>query len=306
MEKINTLIAHLSQKNHFSVYLSLFRIFLGFHIIKKVYYLWGSQSILLSADSILFTPTSSFIQYFGIDPILILNNSSIFLLALVFTSLLVMFGIGRRISLIVLYILIRILQDLVYPVLNGGDNLMSFVMLYLIFTDCFQHFTLKANLKESSKTRKMISNLAVYSICIHLGYVYFISAIHKIHSDVWFNGTALYYIMHIERFESPLSKYIFNNGFITTCATYFTVLFEMLFIFLIWNKALRPLFLVSGIMLHMGIYFFMMIYDFEIFFMSLYGFFIGNYVWIRLINRIRRFLSKPALTLNPSFEHETV
>ncbi|MEX0274163.1 MAG: HTTM domain-containing protein [Flavobacteriaceae bacterium] len=288
MDKLRNITHHLTEKNHFSIYLSLFRVFLAFHIIKKVYLIWGSQSVLLSSNSLFFEHTDTILDFFGIDSSIILERPSIFLITIVALALLTMLGIGRKVTLVLLFISIKILQDLVYPILNGGDNLMILVMLYLLFTNCFEHFTIGGkSRRDTSKISRLVSNLAVYSICFHLGYVYFISAIHKIHADVWFNGTALYYIMHLERFKSPLSELINNNGFITTLATYFTIMFELLFVFLVWNKRYRSLFLISGIFLHLGIYFFMMIYDFEIFFISLYGFFLPNSFWEKILEKIK-------------------
>ncbi|MEN7546292.1 hypothetical protein AAG747_00140 [Rapidithrix thailandica] len=282
MDRLNAFLDNLSKQNNFSYYLSIFRIFIGFHIIKKIYLLWGSQSILLS-NGVFFEHKDIFLDYLGIDSTLVLDYNTLFLSTIVVTSILIIFGVGKNFTLIALYLEMKILQDLTYPILNGGDNLLIFVLLYLIFSKCFDHFTLVKSEVKHGKLSLFVSNLAVYSICIHLGYVYFISAIHKIHSDVWFNGTALYYIMNLERFESPLNHYVSDSGFFTTMGTYFTLLFEMLFIFLVWNKHLKIVFLLSGILLHAGIYFFMMIYDFEIFFVSLYGFFISNLYWEKIV-----------------------
>ncbi|CAM1341565.1 hypothetical protein [Tenacibaculum amylolyticum] len=293
MDKIKNILNYLSEKNHFSFYLSIFRVFLGIHIIKKVYLIWGSQSILLS-NGTLFEHRDIITDYLGFSSQTILENSSTFLMLIVLTCILMMFGIGKRITIFVLYFLIKILQDLTYPILNGGDNLMIFVILYLAFANSFEHLTLfKSKEKKSKDFSNFLSNLAVYSICIHLGYVYFISAIHKIHADVWFNGTALYYILNIERFSSPISGLIKSNGFITTVGTYFTLLFELLFIFLVWDKRFTKLFLISGIFLHLGIYFFMMIYDFEIFFISLYGFFLPNSLFEKISEKINTLKHAP-------------
>ncbi|CAM1371297.1 hypothetical protein [Tenacibaculum xiamenense] len=288
MGKLKQFIDNLSSTNRFSWYLSIFRVFLGFHIIKKIYLLWGSQSILLS-NGVLFEHKEMFLDYFGFNSEVVLANSSILLLSIVALSIFMILGIGRNITVFILYFFIKILQDLTYPILNGGDNLMIFVLLYFCFASSFEHLTLY---KQKVKTNKsyLISNLAVYSICFHLGYVYFISAIHKIHADVWFNGTALYYVMNLERFSSPISSLFSDNGVITTLGTYFTLLFELLFIFLVWDKKYKVIFLISGIMLHAGIYFFMMIYDFEIFFVSLYGFFLSNQLYERLAYKANTFL----------------
>ena len=75
-------------------------------------------------------------------------------------------------------------------------------------------------------------------------------------------------------------------------STYFTLAFELLFPLFIWNKFYRKFLIFSGIMLHLGIYFFMMIYDFEILFIMIYGFFLTNKQWSKINLWLSKFLVK--------------
>lgn len=291
MGKIDQLTDFLKLKNHFSVYLSIFRILIVALIFNKIYHLWRSQSILLSNQGF-FEHTKSIYTMMGLETTFFLNNSKFFLLFVVLTLILVLFGIGRKITFFILFFELAILQTFINPILNGGDNLMYFVLFYMIFTNSYDYFVLNKNNKISSKFSNFISNLAVYSILIHLSYIYFISALHKIHSDVWFNGTANYYILHLERFQSPLCDYIMNNGFIITTSTYLTIFFELFFCVMIWLKPFRNMFIFLGIGLHLGIFFFMMLYDFEIFFISIYGFFITNAEWKEALIKLQKIKNK--------------
>jgi hypothetical protein len=285
MGKIEQLTNHLKLKNHFSIYLSIFRIFVVFLIFNKIYHLWRSQSILLSNHGF-FEHSKSIYTMMGLETSFFLNHSKSFLLVIVFTLILVLFGIGRKITVLFLFLELAILQTFVNPVLNGGDNLLYFVLFYMIFTNSYDHFVLNEKDKTNNVFSNLVSNLAVYSILIHLCYIYLISGLHKIHSDVWFNGTANYYILHLERFQSPLCDYIMNNGVIITASTYLTVFFELFFCVLIWLKSFRNILILLGILLHLGIFFFMMLYDFQIFFITIYGFFITNEEWSKLMNKL--------------------
>ena len=291
MGRIEQLTNYLKLKNYFSIYLSIFRIFIVALIFNKIYHLWRSQSILLSNQGF-FEHTKSIYTMMGLETTFFLTHSKYFLLAVILTLILVLFGIGRKITLFILFLELAVLQTFVNPVLNGGDNLLYFVLFYLIFTNCYDYFVLNKSNKTANELSNFISNLAVYSILIHLSYIYFISALHKIHSDVWFNGTANYYILHLERFQSPLCDYIMNNGFIITTSTYLTIIFELFFCIMIWLKPFRNIFIFSGILLHLGIFFFMMLYDFEIFFISIYGFFITNTEWKNTLNKLKKIKNK--------------
>ena len=109
---------------------------------------------------------------------------------------------------------------------------------------------------------------------MHLCLIYFISAIHKIHADVWFNGVATYYTFASERFGgTKYNKYLVQSGVFVTVTTYFTLLWELSFCFLVWVKKVRIYLLLGGALLHLGIYVFMMIHDFQILYIMVYGFF---------------------------------
>jgi len=288
MGKLKHITEYLKLKNHFSIYLSIFRVLIVLLIFNKIYHLWKSLSIMLSNQGF-YEHTASIYTMMGLKTSFFLTHSKLFLFVIILTLIFLLFGIGRKLTYLLLFLEITILQTFINPILNGGDNLLTFTLLYLPFTNSFEYCVLYKKEKSNSQISNLISNLAVYSILIHLSYVYLISGLHKIHSDVWFNGTAIYYILHLERFQSPLCDYIMNNGFIITISTYITVFFELFFCVMIWQKAFRKLFMIIGILLHLGIFFFMMLYDFQIFFITIYGFFITNQEWKILINKFYKF-----------------
>lgn len=123
---------------------------------------------------------------------------------------------------------------------------------------------------------------------IHLCLAYWVSAFHKIHSDVWYNGVATYYIWQLDRFSSPINFLFMKNSFIITLSTYFTLFFESLFPFLVWFRQTRYFFLVAGVLLHLGIYLTMMIYDFQILFIIIYGFFLKDEIFEYFYQKISR------------------
>ncbi|WP_438529552.1 hypothetical protein [Cetobacterium sp.] len=216
-----------------------------------------------------------------------IGDYPLIILLTILIAILFGFGIGRWITSLALYILMYFNNELSYLYSNGGDNLLSFICLYMVFTNSYSYFVLNKSNPIKSKISNLASNLACYSIMIHLCLIYFISFIHKIHSDMWYNGVANYYILNLERYSSPFN-YIFSKNIIfIVFSTYFTLAFELFFPILIWNKNFRKILLVSGLLLHLGIYFFMMIYDFEILFIMIYGFFITNNEWSKIISYMR-------------------
>lgn len=282
MGTIRNIFEHLKHKNLFENYLPIFRLFICFHIIKKIFINWGSISLLFEQNIRFTEKMITKMPYLREG--FILDIPLIIQIVLVLTILFA-FGIGKNITSMLLFSSWVLISDMFAEIGNGGDNLLFFILLYLPFTNSYKYFSF-SKYKER-RILNFVSNLAVYSIMIHLCLAYFISGIHKAHSDVWFNGVATYYILNLERFISPLNHLISKNAFYIVCSTYFTIMFELLFPFLIWFKQTRKVFLISGIFLHLSIYFLMMIYDFEILFISIYGFFITDSYYLKIINKVK-------------------
>jgi hypothetical protein len=294
MGTLNRFVNYLTSENRFAFYLSAFRVLMVFHLLKKVYLIWGSSSFLFSNDSFVLKDYST-LRSLGIDATFVGDYYQTFLTSLVVMLILFMFGIGRNWTALVVLLMMKLYQELAYLIQNGGDNLLIFALMYLACSDSYQYFVLNPS-KPKSDYRTFItnglSNLAGFSIAFHLCLVYFVSAFHKIHADVWFNGVATYYIMNLERFCGPYNHLIVNNGFFVTFSTYFTILVELTFPLFIWNKLFRIPLLISGLGLHLGIYFFMMIYDFQLFYLMIYGFFITQKEWEKALSYVSTKLNK--------------
>ena len=186
-----------------------------------------------------------------------------------------------------MFVFYEFLQSLCPIILNGGDNLLKFIMLYMIFINSYKYFSINKS-NNSTPLNNLITNLAGYSICIHLCLAYFFSAIHKIHADVWFNGIATYYTLSLERFRgTSFNLDLAKNGFLVTISTYITILIELSYPFLIWFKRTKLLMIISAILLHVSIYVLMMIYDFQLVFIFVQGFFLSNRFWLNFVSNIK-------------------
>lgn len=280
MQKLKNLIDKLGAENSFRIYLPLFRVYLAFHIVKKIYLNMGAISLIFKDE---YSTEGRHIDEFAfLKSTFIFDIPVIIQLTLLF-AILFGFGILKNFSALMLFICNVVVNDTFALYGNGGDNLLYFVLLYMAFANSYGYLS-TSKYKESFYSNVM-SNLAVYAILFHLCLVYFVSAMHKIHSDVWFRGVATYYILNIERFSSPFNYLFCKNAFFIAASTYFTLIFETLFPVLIWFKSTKKIFMIAGILMHLGIYFFMMIYDFQILFIMIYGFFITNQQWEVLFNK---------------------
>jgi hypothetical protein len=239
---------------------------------------------------------SGVFDFFNISSLIIRDNFQFFYLIYVLLILLYFFGIGRNITAFILFCFYEVLQNLCPSILNGGDNLLKFIMIYMIIIDSYNYFSIKPKSfknVEISKFNIFLSNLGGYSICIHLCLAYFISAIHKIHADIWFNGIATYYTMSLERFRgTSYNLYLAKNALFVTLSTYATILIELFYPALVWFNKTKKTIIVLAIILHTSIYVFMMIYDFQLVFIFVQGFLISNTDWVSFYNKVK-LINKP-------------
>lgn len=283
MKQFNFYLQSLLTENKYSFYLSFFRVFICFILIKKIVMQWGLIPLIYSGHSYL-VPTNDVVNEFFIsfNASIIRDNIYLFLTVLILFLLLYLFGIGKNITAFIVFILCDILQKLCPQILNGGDNFLRFLLLYMVFANSFTYFTFKkSKLVKAETYSNFFSNLAGLSICIHLCLIYFVSAIHKIHSDLWFSGVATYYTLSIERFNgTSLNSSLSKNSLFVTISTYATWFIELLYPILIWNKNTKRLMIFAAILLHLTIAITMMLYDFQLIFIVVQGFFISNTFWI--------------------------
>jgi len=296
-EKIKSTIDDLSTTTDKSFYLSILRLYVAFHIFRNVIAHWGSMELIIGDNSVFPVYYTGTIIQFAI------NNYQLFFFLVLILCILFFFGVGKHITVILLTIVLEIYQDITPYLLNGGDNYLKLIMVYLIFADSYKFFSItKLKIKniELQRFSNFLTNLMVYAILFHLCLIYFISGIEKLHSKEWFNGVALYYILNLERFSgTPFNSALANNGWFVNIGTYLVMFFELYFPVLIWNKRLRIPLAVFGIMMHLGILVFMMLYDFQVIFIVIYGLFFTNKEWFSFLNKIKERI--PAIRgLNPT------
>lgn len=282
-----------SIENKFSFYSCFFRLFICFHLLKDVILSWKFKQLLYMSQSFYVQDEPQFYSFLNLQSSIIKENFQVFYFIYILLILFYFFGVGKNLTAFLVYIFYELLQNLCPTIQNGGDNLLKFIMLYMVFINSFEYFTLeqKQYFKniEFDKFQNFLSNVFGFSICLHLCLIYFISAIHKIHSDVWFNGVATYYTLSLERFRGTRwNLQLVKNGIFVTLSTYGTILIELLYPFLIWFSKTKNIMIILAIILHLSIYIFMMIYDFQIVFIFVQGFFISNVNWIQFYNKLKQ------------------
>ena len=270
----------LLKSNNYAFYASFFRLFICFFLIKDVILNWNFNAVLFKGESFLSVPNSRFSSLLGVSPSFFTDNFNFLYAVYISLIILFFFGIGKRVTLLILYIFYVIISNLITLTSDYGDSFMQIILFYMIFIDSFNYFSINKT-KKSDALNNIVSNLAGLSICIHVCLIYFISVLFKINTESWFNGTATYYALSLERFTGTnFNSVLANNGFFVTLSTYGTVFLELFYPVLVWFKSTKYVVIVMAVLLHLSIGILMMLYDFQLLFILVQGFFIPNTKWI--------------------------
>lgn len=97
------------------------------------------------------------------------------------------------------------------------------------------------------------SNLGLRLIQIHMCVIYFFAAISKLQGEAWWNGEAMWLAFANLEYQSRDMTFLAAHPWIINLMTHVTILWELSFAALIWSRTMRPLVLIVGVLLHLGI-----------------------------------------------------
>lgn len=272
-----TLRAPLSQRlqnlrefasvEHRQIGLSLLRICLGaltldFYVrhIAQRGFLWGANGVV---------PFSTFLEIMHRQ-----RNFSLYMLSPAPAYELTVFALGivvaiaftlgykTRISAVLFYAFTWSIYSRNPFILDGGDNLLFLLAFYMMFADCGAYFSIDAARRSPDERPgplpALVHNFAVLAIITQLCLLYFTSGFYKIQGHMWQDGTAIYYILRASEFNlSPKAHFFYDNDAVVTLLTWSTMVFQIAWPFLIWNRKARPVIAAGAFLLHTMIGYFM-------------------------------------------------
>ncbi|WP_449062646.1 HTTM domain-containing protein [Planomonospora algeriensis] len=185
--------------------------------------------------------------------------------ALMAAALLFLLGWRTRIITPMLWLLLWSWYERNPYVMDGGDNLMRIVLVYLMFANVSARFSLDARRQARRSPRQTdgtlrsvattFHNVALAAVVFQVSVVYLAAGMYKVQGEHWQEGTALYYILRVAEFSPwpELSRLIYENGALVTIATYVTVFFQVAFPLLLLNRVTRFLGFLCAVGMHAGI-----------------------------------------------------
>lgn len=169
------------------------------------------------------------------------------LVAAVFAGL----SIVPRFSSLLLYFFTANLDNRATMIMDGGNNLMHLILVYLIFMSPTDH---QRKNTWRALTDNMLSNAGLFVCRLQVVVVYFTAGMLKVTGPLWTKGVALYYTMHVMEYGLPQLADLFSHyPILMVAATYGTLVFQVTFPVMIWFRRYRPLYMAIGTALHLQI-----------------------------------------------------
>jgi len=143
---------------------------------------------------------------------------------------------------------------------DGGNYFFRIMLIYLVFADVSRRWSLdsrrraRKNAKET-EAGTVLHNLALCLVVAQLCTVYLEAGLYKVQGSLWQNGTAMYYPLKSDFYGvfPALSDLATHFSWTVVLVTYFSVLIQVAFTFMLFNRTTRRIALLGILCMHLGI-----------------------------------------------------
>ncbi|HDR7379644.1 MULTISPECIES: HTTM domain-containing protein [Bacillus] len=252
MKPFKNLYNVATSNKHYLIGASILRIAIGIHIaftylvyFTKRHEIWGPNSFYL-----LDYTKGKFLSLYSFNDS-ILYFEILYFLGIIINTLYLL-GVKTRVVGVLNYIMIYSLYARNPLALDGGNNILIIILFYLMFAEVNRYFSIsKGKNTDSNKFSNMFHNCAIFMCLFQVCILYFFSGFAKSQGHMWYNGTALYYILHVDEFTQPfLAQFIINSPVLLTLGAYSAIITQLFFPLCVFNKYLKIPILLGSISFH--------------------------------------------------------
>jgi hypothetical protein len=193
--------------------------------------------------------------------------------------LVAMVYVGRFWLSITVFIISLNYMSLALYATNGGDKLLNFFVLALVFVN---------ERRKTNEIKLMLNNAVALFIKISICGLYFVNGYGKILQKVWRDGSFIGNVWHLDYYANHhLVPNWFGNTVVCFIVAWLVMLFELSFPFFIWFRPFRKWFIPMGLLFHIFIAAFLSLPDFGLTMIFAYLLFVDkNKLWsLKRINK---------------------
>jgi hypothetical protein len=170
------------------------------------------------------------------------------------SAILLTIGFLTRFNTVLVFLCLNSIDQRNLYITHGGDTFLRVAGFFLIFAPAGAAFSVDRLIrmrcgKEGAAIRPR-SPWAQRMIQFELSLLYFVTFCWKMQGGAWIQGTALYYVFHLEELQRfPLPSWLLQPVMLKL-GTWFTLVLEFSLGVLIWIKQLRYPLLAIGLLFH--------------------------------------------------------
>ncbi len=250
---INTFLNNVHEQSHFDRLVRLFGTFFYLALGLQLSLMVGSAEELWGVDAII-SKQDEFFTWYNLFSYDFFNEHILFTIGFYYLIILLgMFSIKPWISAFLNAVLTYSFFFSVNSYTNAGHHLSIQLSFFFLFMLCFRIKKHTSNLDFFWNT---FSNLGVNAGRVLVCLLYFIAAGYKLTGENWLSGNAFEYVILVDEFSLPaLKSFFLNNEWVMIIATYFGLVYQVLFPFVVWFKKIKIPLLIAGAFFHLSIMF---------------------------------------------------
>lgn len=241
----------------------LFRALLGFVLLSMYWSRFANVELFYFNTGLLHADFAISIipEYFQSSwPVIFKSDSANYYGHLSYLILLFLFALGviGRWGTWAIFLLSLSFMQRNFPLVYGADLFAHFWLFYLSFVRHNEHWSvlnLRRGWKPSSLPQlnsDIVSSAFIRLLQIQLCLSYAYTGLEKFKGTQWWEGSAVWYVVGMQELVAVDLSFIRHFPAVIAIMSMTTVLFEVYFIFGVWNKKLRPYWLGFGFFFHLG------------------------------------------------------
>ncbi len=218
-------------------------------------------------------------------------------------------GFATRVTSVLAF-LITISYSQRVPIANFGfDQILGLLCLYLsvgpsgaaISVDSLiRKWRLRRKGETEDLRRFASAQVAMRLIQLHLCAIYFWAGFAKLKGPTWWTGEAMWRVLANQEYQTMDLTWMAWMPWLPFLIAHVTIAWEVFFIVLIWNRRLRPLMLLMGVAMHVGIGAFLGMWTFGLIMAFAYLAFSDPDVWRRRMSIVGRWIRRKPMTADAS------
>jgi hypothetical protein len=214
-------------------------------------------------------------------------------------------GLLTRVNSAIVFICLTSIQQRNLLILHGGDTFLRVAGFFLVFAPAGAALSLDRLIRiwrgKEGVAVQPRRPWAQRMIQFELALLYFAGFCSKIEGGSWVQGTALYYVYHLDELQRfPIPSWFFRPMMLKL-GTWFALVLEFSLGVLIWIKELRYPLLALGLLFHLSLEYSLNIPMFQWDVLSAYVLFIDGAdlarVWNWIKHRANRYFGEPVTVL---------